>query len=112
MIDRVSAPEGCLKAENGAMTRRGHTGTSMGGRIVSRKDLKPKKQPPPVDPATLSPAAQARREAYHRDQEEREAAVTSRTADARAAKEAERRHEKQKGKTVISAADAVKGRLT
>jgi len=84
----------------------------MGGRIVSRKDLKPKKQPPPVDPATLSPAAQARREAYHRDQEEREAAVTSRTADARAAKEAERRHEKQKGKTVISAADAVKGRLT
>lgn len=45
----------------------------MGGRVVRRKDLKPRREPPPVDPSKLSPAAKAQRAAYQAERLKREA---------------------------------------
>lgn len=63
------------------MTHRGHTGTSLGGRIVKRKDLKPKREALPVDPSTLSPEALARREAYQREEAARQEAGLRRAGE-------------------------------
>jgi len=69
------------------MARKGHTGTSMGGGIVGRKQLKAQHKPelPPVNPAELTPEARARRDAYEQQQRER-AEVTAQRAAAEVAR--------------------------
>ena len=93
-----------------SMARRGHTGTSMGGRIVRRKDLKAKNEAPPVDPATLSPDALARREAYQFEEVKRTERIEA--ASRRAAEsQAERaRLDEAEGKRSIDAGEAVRRR--
>ena len=86
------------------MSHRGQTGTSLGGRVVRRKDLKAKPEAPPVDPAALSPEALERREAYRREEAER-ADVALRRAEKEKADRAKR--DAASGKRVINAADAV-----
>lgn len=89
------------------MTHRGQTGTSLGGRVVRRKDLKAKPVAPPVDPAALSPEALERREAYRREEAER-AEAALRRAEMEKADRAKR--DAAIGKRVINAADAVRRR--
>lgn len=93
------------------MAHRGHTGASMGGRVVRRKDLKPKKAPAPVDPSTFDPEALARREAYRREQEARAASAQQRAEEARAAKAAEQEKQAGSGRRLISADEAVRRRV-
>jgi hypothetical protein len=82
---------------------RGHLGTSMGGRVVRRKDLKPKREKPPVDADALSPEALARREANQREQAERLEAAQRREREAQAA-----RAERDAGERVTNAGDALR----
>lgn len=92
------------------MAFKGQTGTSMGGRVVRRKDLRPAKEKPPVDPATLTAEALARREAYRREQQEREAAAAARAEAARAARVAAAGRDAAAGKRAVNAGDALRRR--
>jgi hypothetical protein len=87
------------------MAHRGQTGTSLGGRIVRRKDLKPKPEAPPVDPSALSPEALARREEYRRDESARQEAA--RQTAAKAKEQADLR-DAGSGKRVMNAGDALR----
>lgn len=89
---------------------RGHTGTSLGGRIVRRKDLKPRREELPVDPAQLTPEARARKEKYRLEQEARQAAAAERAAADTARSAARQTAAAQRGKRIINAADAVQRR--
>ncbi|MGL5826303.1 MAG: hypothetical protein ACRCYU_16045, partial [Nocardioides sp.] len=80
------------------MAEGGRIGTSLGGRIVRRKDLVPKREYQPVDPDTLSAEALAQREAYRREEAARQEAGIRRAGGER---EVAAKRDAASGKRVI-----------
>ncbi|WP_432521483.1 hypothetical protein [Kineococcus sp. SYSU DK006] len=96
------------------MAHKGQTGTSLGGGIVGRKQLKAQRQPEwrPVDPATLTPEARARRDAYEQEQRERAAATERQQANATQRRRREAEQLAARGLRAMGAASAVARQAT
>ncbi len=82
----------------------------MSGRLVRRKDLKPRPEPAKVDPASLTPAARQRREAYARAEAERQQAMAARAAAAQEAQAAARAAAADQGQWVVGVDEALRRR--
>jgi hypothetical protein len=89
------------------MPKKGHIGTSMGGRVVRREQLKAKPTLPPVKTDELDVEARARRDAYAADREVRKQRVDRAAASAAAARQADADDTKTKGKRILNAGEAV-----